>query len=88
MNETDVMASISEKTGIAADVCKKIVKAFEEQAEEAFIGRFKGHKNGHADMIAGISKKSSVAPEDCERVIAALDEALDRGLSDKLRFLK
>lgn len=88
MNKTDVIAKVSEKSGVAADVCEKLLKAFEEQAEAALADRFKGIKNNRADMMRGISERSGVVLEVCERVMTALEESLDSGLSDKLMFLK
>lgn len=88
MNKTDVIAKVSKKSGIAADFCDKIIKAFEDQAGEALIGKFKGVKNNRTDMVAGISDKTGLALEDCEKVMTALDDVVDTGLSDKLKFFK
>jgi nucleoid DNA-binding protein len=33
MNKTDVIRAVSEKTGIDAGTCEKVIKAFEEQID-------------------------------------------------------
>lgn len=86
MNKADVVTQVSTKTGIAADICEKVIKAFEEQSGEALIGKFKGGKNNRADMVAGISEKTGLTLEDCEKVLTAFEEVIGTGLSDKLRL--
>ena len=88
MNKTDVITKVSQKSGIAADICEKVVKAFEDQAGDALIGKFKGDKNNRADMLAGITEKTGLALEDCEKVLTAFEEVFGTGLSDKLKFFK
>jgi len=88
MNKADVVMKVSEKSGIAGDICEKVIKAFEEQAGGTLMNKFKGIKNNHADFVAGISEKTGLALEDCEKVVTALNEVLDIGLSDKLKFFK
>lgn len=88
MNKTDVVNQVSQKSGAAVDVCEKIMKAFEDQAGDALIGKFKGIKNNRADMVAGIAEKTGFELEECEKVLTAFEEVFDAGLSDKLRFFK
>ena len=88
MNKTSVVRQVSEKSGIAADVCEKVLNAFEEQSGDALIGKLKGAKNNRADMLAGISEKTGFALDYCERVVFALEDVIGTGLSDKLKFFK
>lgn len=88
MNKTDVVTQVSQKTGIPADICEKVIKAFEEQSGDALISKFKGIKNNHADMLTGITSKTGFASEDCEKILAAIEAVIGTGLSDKLKFFK
>ena len=88
MNKADVIRSVSEKSGVEPDACEKVIKAFEEQAGDALIEKFKGVKTDHADMLAGISGRTGIRSEDCDKVLTALGEVLNAGISDKLNFFK
>lgn len=88
MNKTDVVERISKKTGISADICEKVVKAFEEQSGDALANKLKGVKNNRADILAGISEKTGISSEDCEKALTAFEEVIGSGLSDKLKFFK
>lgn len=88
MNKTDVVTRVSAKSGIASDICEKVIKAFEEQSGDALIGKFKGVRNNRADMVAGIAGKTGFSLEDCEKVLSAFEEVFGAGLSDKLKLFK
>lgn len=88
MNKTDVVTQVSQKTGFTAEVCGKVIKAFEEQSGHALENKLRGIKNSQTDIAAAISEKNDIAREDCEKIIAALDEVLNAGLSGKLKFFK
>lgn len=88
MNKTDVVNQVSQKSGEAVEICEKIIKAFEDHAGDALIGKFKGVKNNRADMVAGIQQKTGFSLEVCDKVLAAFEEVFDSGLTDKLKFFK
>ena len=88
MNKTEIVTQVSGKSGIAADICEKVIKAFEEQSGDALIGKFKGVKNNRTDVVEGIAEKTGLALEDCEKVMAAFEEVFGSGLSDKLKLFK
>lgn len=88
MNKTDVVTQVSEKSGIAVDICEKVIKAFEEQSGDALVNKFKGVKNNRADMVAGISEKTNLSLDECEKILTAFEEVFDKGLSDKLKLFK
>lgn len=88
MNKTDVVNQVSLKSGYAADMCEKILKALEEQSGDALIERFKGVKNNRAGMVAGISEKTGFSLDECEKVLTVFEEVFDTGLSNKLKFFK
>lgn len=88
MNNTDVVTRVSQITGIDTNICQKILKAFEDQAGDALIGKFQGKKNNRADMITAITARTGFALEDCDKVLTAFEEVFDAGLSDKMKFFK
>lgn len=88
MNKADVIQSASEKTGIAPDVCERILEAFEQQAGDALAAKLKGTGGDQTDMLARISQATGVPAEDCERVLTASGEVVKAGIADKLGFLK
>jgi nucleoid DNA-binding protein len=88
MNKTDVITRVSRTSGISADVCAEIIDAFEKQAGEALVNKFKGIRNDRASLLKGIAQKTGLVPGDCEIVLKAFEEVLDAGLSDKLKFFK
>jgi nucleoid DNA-binding protein len=88
MNKTDVITRVSQKSGISADVCAEIINAFEKQAGEALVNKFKGIQNDRASLLKGITQKTGLVPGDCETVLKAFEDVLGAGLSDKLKFFK
>lgn len=88
MNKTDVVTQVSERTGIAADICEKALKAFEETSGNALIGKLKGEKNNRADILSGIIEKTGLSAENAEKILAVLEEVVSGGLTDKLKFFK
>lgn len=88
MNKSGIISNISKKSGFAAEVCEKVIAAFEELFGDALAGRFKGMKTGRAEMVAGISETSGVSAEVCEKILKAFEEAVQTALSDKLAFFK
>jgi hypothetical protein len=88
MNKADVIQSVSEKTGIAPDLCEKVLKAFETQAGDALAAKLKGTGGDQTGMLARISQATGVPPADCERVLTAIEEVVKTGIADKLGFLK
>ena len=88
MNKADVIQSVSEKTGIAPDLCETILKAFEKQAGDALAAKLKGAGGDQADLLARISQETGVPSTDCEKVLTASGEVVKAGIADKLGFLK
>lgn len=88
MNKTEVITEVSQKSGVAAEICEKLLKAFEEQSGEALINKFKGVKNNRGDMVAGIAAKTGIDVDICEKVLTAFEEVFEGGLSDKLKIFK
>lgn len=88
MNKTEVISKVSQQSGAAAEICEKLLDAFEEQSSEALVNKFKGVKNNRADMVAGMAEKTGVAADICEKVLAAFEEVFAGGLSDKLKIFK
>lgn len=88
MNKAQVIKAVSERTGIALNICEMVIKAFEEQAGSALAGEFLGNDPRHAELLARISKTTGIRPEDCEKIVTALQAAVKSGLSEKLGFLK
>jgi len=87
MNNADVVMKVAEKSGLAINICEKVIKAFEKQSGYALIGNLKGAKNSRADMLTSISEKTGFVLMDCEKVLTAFEEVVSTGLSDKLKFL-
>ena len=88
MNKGDVIQSVSEKTGVAPDVCDKIIKALEAQAGDVLAAKLQGASTGDIDMLARISQQSGAPAADCEKVLAAAEEVVKSGIADKLGFFK
>jgi hypothetical protein len=84
MNKTDVINKVSEQTGIAADACEKVIKAFEEQAGDILAAKIKGLTGESADILTGVSEKVGMGIEDCQKVLTALQGVVQEGISDKL----
>ena len=88
MNKADVIRSISEQTGIAPDLCERVLKAFENQAGEALAAKLKGAGTDDTDLLAQIAQETGLPSADCERVLTAGGEVVKAGIADKLGFLK
>lgn len=88
MNNAEVVVRVAEKTGIAADICRKVMDAFEEQSEEALAARFKGIKNNRSTILMGVSKRAGLPLEDCDKIMSAFEEVIAMGLNEKLKFCK
>ena len=88
MNKADVIQSVSEKTGIAPDVCERILKAFEQQAGDALAAKLTGQGADQSDLLARIAQETGEPSADCEKVLTASGEVVKAGIADKLGFLK
>jgi hypothetical protein len=88
MNKADVVRTVSEKTGVAPDVCDKIIRALEEQAGGVLAAKLKGAGAEQTDMLARISQEAGVPAADCEKVLAATDDVVKSGIADKLGVFK
>ncbi|MCL2009353.1 MAG: hypothetical protein FWG71_02255 [Synergistaceae bacterium] len=88
MNKAGVVARVSQKSGIAVDVCEKVIDAFEEQFGDILLKKIKGVKSDLADVAESISQKTGLASPDCEKVLAAFKEVVGEGLVDRLKFWK
>jgi nucleoid DNA-binding protein len=88
MNKTEVIAKVSEKSGIPADTCEIVINAFEKQFGDSLLKKFMGKKNNHAEMAEGISQNTNISSQDCEKVLTAFEEVFGDGLTDKLKFWK
>lgn len=88
MNEKDVILKVSEKTGIKEEECANIILKFEKQYELALENKFKGIKTSKYEINNNISKETGYSLEKCEMVTSTLKEVMDKGLSNKLRFIK
>jgi hypothetical protein len=88
MNKADVIRSVSEKTGIAPELCENVLKALEQQAGDALAAKLKGAGGDQVDMLERISQATGVPPADCQRVLDASGEVIKAGIGEKLGFLK
>ena len=88
MNHADVIKSVSEKTGVAAAHCEKIVKSLEEHLGGALIEKLKGSKTARGDLLTGISKSTDIAKADCDKVVTAIQQTVKSGISEKLASFK
>jgi hypothetical protein len=84
MNKVDVIRAVSEKAGIDAGTCEKVIKAFEEKAGDVLVAKFTG--NNHAGLVASISGKTGISPENCEKVLTSLREVVGGGILDKINL--
>ena len=87
MNKADVIQSVSEKTGVAPDVCERILNSLEKQAGDVLASKLKGGGD-RPDMLAEISRETGVPATDCERVLSAAADVVKIGIADKFGFLK
>jgi Bacterial DNA-binding protein len=83
MNKADVIRAVSEKTGIDASTCEKIINAFEQQAGDALVARFKGIS---ANLVAGIAARTGISPENCQKVLTSLQDVVGGGIVQKINF--
>jgi hypothetical protein len=83
MNKADVIRTVSEKTGIDAGTCEKIIKAFEQQAGDVLVAKFKGI---NSSLVAGISGRTGISPENCEKVLTSLQDVVGGGIIDKINL--
>lgn len=88
MNDMEVVTRVAEQTGVAADICRKVISAFEEQSEEALTAKFKGVKNNRSTILAGVAKRTGLLLEDCDKIMAAFEEVIAIGLREKLKIFK
>jgi nucleoid DNA-binding protein len=88
MNKKEVLARVSEKSGIAIEVCRKIIDEFEKQFGDTLWKKIKGEKNIRSDLAEVISQKINISSSDCEKVLTAFKEVVDEGLEKKLKFWK
>lgn len=88
MNKADVIQSVTEKTGIAPDICEKILKALEKQAGDVLVASKLQGGGDQPDMLAQISRETGVPATDCERVLAAAADVVKTGIADKFGLLK
>ena len=84
MNKTDVIRAVSEKTGIDAGTCEKVIKAFEEKADDVLVAKFTG--TNLAGLVASISGTTRISPENCEKVLTSLREVVGGGIMDKINL--
>ena len=84
MNNADVMRAVSEKTGIDAGTCEKVIKAFEEKADDVLVAKFTG--TNLAGLVASISGRTGISPENCEKVLTSLREVVGGGIMDKINL--
>lgn len=88
MNKADVIQSVSEKTGIAPELCEKILKAFESEAGDTLAATLKGQGGEQSGMLARISQHTGVPEADCDRVLSTAADVVKAGIADKLGVLK
>jgi hypothetical protein len=84
MNKTDVIRTVSEKTGIDAGTCEKVIKAFEEKAGDILVAKFTG--TNLAGLVASISGRTGISPENCEKVLTSLRGVVGGGIMDKINL--
>jgi len=88
MNKADVIQRVSEKTGVAPELCERILKAFESEVGDALAATLKGQGSEPSGMLARISQQTGASPEDCDRVVSTAAEVVKAGIADKLGSLK
>ena len=81
MNKADVMRAVSEKTGIDAGTCEKVIKAFEQQAGDVLVAKFRGI---NSNLVATISGRTGISPENCQKVLTSLEEVVGGGIVEKV----
>ena len=88
MNKADVIARVSEKTGLATSACEKVIDAFEEHAGEALVARLKGDRAKRAEWLAEVAAKSGASAQDCEKILGSLEDVVKSGIYEKLNAFK
>ena len=88
MNKREVLTQVSLKSGIAIEVCKEVIDAFEKQFGDILLKKIKGKKNDLTDIAQSIPQKNSLDSLECEKVLAAFEEVFAEGLEEKLKFRK
>jgi nucleoid DNA-binding protein len=88
MNKADVIQSVSEQTGIAPELCEKILKAFENEVGDNLSATLKGQDGERTGMLARISQQTGASEADCDRVVSTAAEVVKAGIADKLGVLK
>ena len=88
MNKADVIQSVSEKTGVAPELCEKILKAFENEVGDTLASTLKGEGGEQSGMLSRIAQQTGASTADCDRVVAAAAEVVKAGIADKLGVLK
>lgn len=88
MNHTDVIHTITVKTGLDTDLCNTVVKAFEAVSGAAILGKLGGKHLNTAEMAEKVAAASAVPADTCAQVLTALDEVMGDGLSAKFGFGK
>lgn len=88
MNNTDVIKEMSVRTGLATDVCKMAVKAFEDICGDALTDKFKGIKHDHAHVVTEMAQRTGLGEQECAQLMKAFEDVLDDALSRKLGFLR
>lgn len=88
MNKKDVIAELTTKTGIDAEICESIVKGFEKVSEESLAAKFHGESMNMDEKISLVSEFTQVDEETCRIIVSELDTALESALSGKLRFFR
>lgn len=88
MNNTDVINMITEKTGVDAGTCGKVLEGVEENAGGSVMGKLVGKQLDAPALAAKIAGKIGVPADICEKVISALNDVLSKGLLDKINPFK
>jgi nucleoid DNA-binding protein len=88
MNKADVIRSVSDKTGVAPELCETILKAFESEIGDTLSATLKGQGGEQTGMLARISQQTGASAADCDRVVSTAAEVVKDGIADKLGVLK
>ncbi|MGE0036429.1 MAG: hypothetical protein AB7S93_12400 [Xanthobacteraceae bacterium] len=88
MNKADVIQRVSEKTGVAPELCETILKAFENAVGNTLSATLKGQGGEQSGMLARVSQQTGASAADCDRVVSTAAEVVKAGIADKLGMLK
>jgi nucleoid DNA-binding protein len=88
MNKADVVQRVSERTGVAPELCEKILKAFENEVGDTLAATLQGQGGEQSGMLARISQQTGTSAADCDRVVSTAAEVVKAGIADKLGSLK